>query len=138
MAEIFVFGSNLLGIHGKGAALYALQHHGAILGKGNGEQGTSYAIPTKISPNKPMPIASIWDYVWEFMHWIRAHRNHTYLLTPIGCGLAGHKPEDIAKLFSRFNPPANLKYPREFEPYLPFLADQPDLIANFPNFKPNL
>lgn len=138
MTDIFVFGSNLQGIHGKGAALYAFQHHGAIMGKGVGEQGTSYAIPTKSSPYKTLKIACIWDYVWEFMNWIRAHEHNTYMLTPIGCGYAGFKPEEIAKLFSRFKPPKNLRYPIEFAPYLQFLSDRPDLIANFPNFKPNL
>jgi len=138
VTDIFVFGSNLQGIHGAGAAKYALNHHGAKMGIGVGQQGTSYAIPTKSTPYKRLRIADIWDYVWEFMNWIDAHRNHTYLLTPIGCGLAGFKPEDMAKLFGKFKPPPNLKYPREFEPYLPFMADHPEFLANFPNFKPNL
>jgi len=138
MSEIFVIGSNIQGIHGKGAALYAFQHHGAIMGKGEGIQGTSYAIPTKSTPYQPLPIASIWDYVWQFLNYCKAHRNHTFLLTPIGCGYAGHKPEDMAKLFGRFKPPKNLRYPREFEPYLPFMADHPEFLANFPDFKPNL
>ena len=66
MTTIFVFGSNLAGRHGKGAALYARQHHGAIDGQGIGLQGNSYAIPTKDARLRTLPLSQISTYVEEF------------------------------------------------------------------------
>lgn len=130
MREIFVFGSNLLGIYGKGAALHALKHHGTVKGRGRGLQGNSYAIPTKLNPGTSLSIFEINSYVAEFLK--DAHYNsedHIFMVTPIGCGLAGYSPEDIAPMFHLATHLPNVRLPREFVPYLP---EYPvELIANF-------
>ncbi len=116
--QIFVFGSNIAGRHGKGAALYAKQHHGAKQGQGHGLQGNSYAIPTKgVSPYAlaPMPVLSldiIEQYVYIFLDFARQHPELTFNLTPIGCGHAGYKPEQIAPFFVKA--PKNVLLPYEF------------------------
>jgi len=112
MAEIksvFVFGSNLAGRHGKGAALYARQEHGAIYGVGKGLQGNSYAIPTKDENLKTLPLSEIKQYVKEFIIFAEEHPNLTFNVTRIGCGLAGYKDENIAPMFK--NSPRNCNLP---------------------------
>jgi len=109
---IFVFGSNLAGRHGKGAALFARQNHGAIYGQGRGPQGTSYAIPTKFGNLRTMPLRMITEYVAIFLHFAHTHPEMTFQLTPIGCGLAGYKPKDIAPMFR--DAPENVLLPAEF------------------------
>jgi len=102
--DVFVFGSNLAGRHGKGAALYARQHHGAIYGQGAGLQGNSYAIPTKDRRIKTLPLDQIRPYVQEFLSFAAANPNMVFQVTPIGCGLAGYEPHQIAPMF-RSAPP---------------------------------
>lgn len=97
--DIFVFGSNLAGRHGKGAALFARQNYGAIYGKGVGLQGMSYAIPTKDDKLKPLPLSSIYNYVKSFLEFARENSNLHFEVTKIGCGLAGYNEKDIAPLF---------------------------------------
>lgn len=109
---IFVFGSNLAGRHGKGAALYARQHCGAIYGQGIGLQGNSYAIPTKDENIKTLPLSEIEKYVDQFNNFARDNKDMKFKLTPIGCGLAGYTPSDIAPLFE--NAPSNVILPDEF------------------------
>lgn len=113
MPEIFVFGSNRAGRHGKGAALHARQQHGAIYGIGEGLQGTSYAIPTKDFDLSVLSISEIEKHVQTFFEVARKYPDVTFNLTPIGCGLAGYMPSEIAPLFT-FAPP-NVKLPPEFE-----------------------
>ena len=86
---IFVFGSNLAGRHGKGAALYARQARGAIYGCGIGPQGQAYAIPTKDHALNTLPLDAITRYASGFLTYARAHPELAFELTPIGCGLAG-------------------------------------------------
>lgn len=112
---IFVFGSNLAGRHGKGAALHARLHHGARYGMGVGPQGNSYAIPTKDEHIKTLPLDRIKPYVDEFLAYARANPDIEFELSAIGCGLAGYKPKDIAPMFAEA--PANVKKPPEFEGY---------------------
>jgi hypothetical protein len=107
--KIFVFGSNLAGKHGKGAALYARQHHGAICGQGVGRQGMSYAIPTKDSGLMTLPLWVIHHYVNDFITYAETHEELTFELTRIGCGLAGYKDLDIAPMFK--NAPPNIIKP---------------------------
>lgn len=114
MAEIFVFGSNLLGIHKKGAALCALKEHGAILGQGVGLQGNSYAIPTKETPYRSLDTIAINKYVADFLSYAYWTPENIYNVTPIGCGLAGYKPHQIAPLFSLAKFISNIKLPAEF------------------------
>ena len=97
--EIFVFGSNQAGRHGKGAAKTAMQW-GAIYGKANGLQGQTYAIPTKNADiTQSLTIEEIKYYVDEFMQFAKNNPNLTFLVTEIGCGLAAFKPSEIAPLF---------------------------------------
>lgn len=99
MTTIFVFGSNLAGRHGKGAALCALREHGAIYGVGKGPQGRSYAIPTKDGRLQVLGLPQIGAYVKEFLLYAAANPTLTFQVTRIGCGLAGYKDEQIAPLF---------------------------------------
>jgi hypothetical protein len=114
-SKIFVFGSNLAGRHGAGAARYARLHHGAIYGIGQGPQGNSYAIPTKDEQIKTLPLESIRKYVEGFLEYARANPNKTFQLTAIGCGLAGYSPKDIAPMFH--SAPDNVEKPPEFNYY---------------------
>src|SRR5579859_1166115 len=99
LGNIFVFGSNLAGRHGKGAALFAKENKGAIYGQGLGPQGESYAIPTKGMRLEVLDLNMIKYYVTFFLDYARNQKDLTFELTPIGCGLAGYKPEDIAPMF---------------------------------------
>ncbi len=116
MKHIFVFGSNLAGFHGAGSAAHAVEHHGAILGKGVGYQGNSYAIPTKNSRLKTLPLDVIKKYVETFLADARISQDITFDIVAIGCGLAGYEPKDIAPLFKGAPPNCNL--PEEFETIL--------------------
>lgn len=109
---VFVFGSNLAGRHGKGAALWARQHRGAIYGQGVGLQGNAYAIPTKDGQLRVLPLAVIRDYVDEFLKCAGRHAELRFELTPIGCGLAGYRPAQIAPMFA--SAPANVILPDAF------------------------
>lgn len=111
---VFVFGSNLAGRHGKGAALWAKQHRGAIYGQGEGFQGNSYGIPTKDARIKTMPLEEIAQAVERFKTFARERKDLSFQLTPIGCGLAGYTPEQIAPMFR--DAPANVLQPDEFKP----------------------
>lgn len=96
---VFVFGSNLAGRHGKGAALHARLCHGAVYGCGEGRQGDSYAIPTKDHNIRTLPLEQIAKHVESFIEHARLHSNEQFQVTRIGCGLAGYKDSDIAPLF---------------------------------------
>lgn len=115
MQEIFVFGSNLLGIHKKGAALHAFLNHGALLGQGIGIQGNSYAIPTKETPYKSLSLPVINKYVADFLLFAIYTPEKLYKVTPIGCGLAGYTPDDIAPMFSLAKEIKNIELPPEFK-----------------------
>lgn len=97
--EVFVFGSNLAGRHGKGAALWAKKFKGARYGQGLGRQGMSYAIPTKSKTLKVLPLSEIKLYIHLFLQY--AAHNHTtkFYVTRIGCGLAGYSVEQIKPFF---------------------------------------
>lgn len=92
--EIFVFGSNLEGRHVGGAARIAYDKFGAIWGQGIGLQGKSYAIPTMHGP-----ISTIKPYVDEFIEFAKMYSSYCFLLTRIGCGIAGFRDEEVAPLF---------------------------------------
>ena len=91
--EIFVFGSNLSGFHGGGAAALAMKW-GAVWGQGTGLQGQTYAIPTMQGG-----VETIKPYVDEFLNFAKAHPELKFLVTEIGCGIAGFTVEEIAPLF---------------------------------------
>lgn len=96
---IFVFGSNLAGRHGKGAALYALQNKGAVYGIAVGRQGNSYAIPTRNKHLQTLPLETIKLYVNSFIDYADYNSDLEFEVTRIGCGLAGYKDEQIAPMF---------------------------------------
>lgn len=97
--RIFVFGSNLPGVHGAGAARYAVDHHGAKYGQGVGLQGSSYAIPTKDYRIDTLSLQDIEPHVKVFVQFAKAHPELDFDLTPIGCGLAGYRRDQIRPLF---------------------------------------
>jgi hypothetical protein len=109
---VFVFGSNLAGRHGKGAALYARQHHGAIYGQGEGLQGNSYGIPTKDASIRTLPLEAIAEHVMRFKAFAAEHPEKRFQVTAIGCGLAGYTAAQIAPLFC--GTPSNSVLPQEF------------------------
>ena len=112
--EIFVFGSNLSGRHGKGAAKTALTW-GAIWGQAKGLQGRTYGIPTKdASIRRTLSIDEIRPFVDEFIELAKSRSDLTFLVTLIGCGLAGHKPKDIAPLFESSVEVPNIHLPYQF------------------------
>lgn len=107
--EIFVFGSNLAGMHGGGAARFAHLHFGAVSGEGVGLHGHTYAIPTMHGGTDVIK-----PYVDQFIQFAREHSHLTFLVTPIGCGIAGFTPSQIAPLFAPAIDVENIILPREF------------------------
>lgn len=112
--EIFVFGSNELGRHGKGAALAAIQKFGAKCGVGYGLQGQSFAIPTKSNPYDSLPIGEIKIYVDQFIEFAKENKHLIFMITEIGCGLARFKVEQIAPLFTNAINLENIYLPKRF------------------------
>ena len=111
--EIFVFGSNLAGMHAGGAARLALTQFGAVWGQGVGLQGQSYAIPTMQGG-----IETIKPYVDEFIEFASLNPQLNFLVTEIGCGIAGFTPEEIAPLFDAAKTRENIPLPRRFREVL--------------------
>ena len=107
--EVFVFGSNLQGWHGGGAARAAFNKFGAVWGQGTGLQGRSYAIPTMQGG-----VETIEPYVDTFIEFAKAHPEMRFLVTRIGCGIAGFKDSEIAPLFEKAVPVENICLPKEF------------------------
>lgn len=107
--EIFVFGSNLSGMHGGGAARLAYQKFGAIWGQGVGLQGQSYGIPTMQGG-----VDTIKPYVDEFIKFAKTHPQLKFLVTEIGCGIAGFSVEEIAPLFEQAIEVENIYLPERF------------------------
>lgn len=98
--EIFVFGSNYAGRHGKGAALAARLKFGAKNGQGTGLMGQSYGIATKDAKIRTLPLTAIETQVQKFLVFAKVNNHLRFLVTPIGCGLAGYSPADIAPFFA--------------------------------------
>jgi hypothetical protein len=97
--KIFCFGSNLAGIHGAGAARFAVENHGARYRQGIGLQGNSYAIPTKDRNINTLPLDDIQEHVDVFIIFAQEHPELSFEVTRIGCGLAGYTDSDIAPMF---------------------------------------
>ncbi len=106
---VLVFGANLRGVHGRGAALFAHQHRGAVIGQGRGRTGNAYGIPTKDQQLNTLPLPAIRDGVMEFLAHARANPADLFEVTRVGCGLAGYKDAQIAPLFD--GAPANVDLP---------------------------
>ena len=112
--ERFVFGSNKSGHHSKGAAKTAMGM-GAVYKQGHGPMGRTYGIPTKsYSVYQTLTIAEIKPFVDDFITYAKEHPELIFLVTEIGCGLAGYKPKDIAPLFKDAVPLQNVHLPLKF------------------------
>lgn len=110
--EVFVFGSNSAGRHGKGAALAAMRF-GAKYGQGEGHYGRTYAIPTKDRHLRRHGKKWIKSFVDKFLYYARENPQYTFLVTAIGCGLSGYKVEDIAPMFK--DSPSNVILNKRFK-----------------------
>jgi hypothetical protein len=106
---IFVFGSNLRGEHGAGAARAAERFWGARPGVGIGPAGESYAIPTIDQDHQRIDLVVLAEEIDEFLHYAHLHPDQTFYVTPIGCGIAGFTPAQIAPLFH--GAPAHVQLP---------------------------
>lgn len=111
--EIFVFGSNLQGHHGGGAALIAYKKFGAVWNEGVGLHGKTYAIPTMHGG-----VDDIKPYVDEFIDFAKENKQYKFLVTRIGCGIAGFKDHEIAPLFAKALELENVYLPLSFLEYL--------------------
>lgn len=114
--EVFVFGSNLAGLHAGGAAKFALDRKGAIWGKAYGRQGDSYAIPTKRDFDRPLEVWQVKVYVDFFLEHARQMPDNKFFVTRVGCGLAGFTDEQIAPMFR--GAPDNCRMPPEWSHWL--------------------
>lgn len=112
--EVFVFGSNELGLHGSGAAYHALKNFGAVYNIGFGHKGRTFAIPTKDWGVNKLPIEVIQFYVDRFIAYAKTKPNLKFLVTKIGCGLAGYTVQNIAPLFEKSLGIDNIILPKEF------------------------
>lgn len=115
--EVFVFGSNLDGVHAGGAARVAWRRFGAVIGQGVGLQGRSYAIPTMHGG-----VDAIRPYVDEFIEFARTRGWLTFYVTRIGCGIAGFSDGEIAPLFAAAMELSNVILPESFVKVI--LSDQ--------------
>ena len=113
--EVFVFGSNLAGVHGAGAAKQAVKY-GARSGHGVGLHGLTYAIPTKDHDIKTLPLDKIEPYVERFKKFTLQYPQAKFFVTRVGCGLAGYKDSQMAPLFRGCG--SNCSFPQEWEAYL--------------------
>ena len=107
--EIFVFGSNLAGAHGGGAARLAYERFGAVWGEGIGLHGQTYAIPTMQGG-----VETIKPYVDAFIIFAKKNTTLPFLVTRIGCGIAGFRDDEIAPLFKDAIDVENIILPQEF------------------------
>lgn len=137
--EIFVFGSNLAGRHGKGSALTAREQFGAIYGQGEGLQGQSYGIPTKdgrpgtpplADPAATLSLEDVKAGIERFLEFARSRPDLKFFVVRVGCSLAVHKDEDIAPLFAKA--PANCSFPDTWKPWLTAIPPQEDVITADP------
>ena len=114
---IFVFGSNISGLHGAGAARFALEYKGAVLRLAHGHQGQSYAIPTKDREiRETLPLEEIQEYVDNFIHYAKFNSLLTFQVTRIGCGLAGLTDDQVAPMFKEASD--NCWFDEKWKPFL--------------------
>lgn len=118
--EIFVFASNLAGMHGGGSAAHAHKEHGAVWGVGAGPTGNSYAIPTLDGSLRNLKLYDIGAHVEDFLEYAKLNPSWKFNIVAIGCGIAGFKPEEIAPMFA--DAPDNCKLPKEFVQILERMA----------------
>ncbi len=114
--QVFVFGSNVHGRHGAGAALAAKLYHGAVQGVGEGMTGRSYALPTVDLTKGSLPLGQVQEAVARFLTFARSQPETNFFVTRVGCGLAGYKDKDIAPMFK--GAPDNCDMPEDWRAYL--------------------
>lgn len=131
--EVFVFGSNLEGIHGGGAAYTAYMKFGAVMGYGVGLRGQSYAIPTMQGG-----LDTIKPYVDDFIAFVREHPELFFYVTRIGCGIAGFKDKEIAPLFAEAVELENVCLPKSFMTGTLAIATEPERIIKIFSIEDNL
>ena len=122
MCEVFVFGSNLKGHHNGGAARMAHSRFGAEWGVGVGPTGKCYAIPTMHGG-----VEDIKPYVDDFVEYVRNHPDNRFLVTRIGCGIAGFTDREIAPLFKDVKDTPNVCLPKEWL----FILDEDEMLDVF-------
>ena len=122
--QVLVFGSNEAGIHGAGAAKVAYERHGARWGKGFGHYGDSFAIPTKNPGIETLKLEVIRKYVEAFLQYASAHKDLTFKVTRIGCGLAGYTDQEIAPMF--WEAPSNCLFDDMWLPVFSNMANDRD------------
>lgn len=110
---VFVFGSDIAGHHADGDSLVALRTRGAVYGQGSGPQGNAYAIPTRSRTGRPRTRQDIAESVSDFLGFARLRPWALFDVAPIGCRLAGYRPEDIAPMFA--GAPHNVTLPAAFD-----------------------
>ncbi len=116
IGEIFVYGSNLGGFHGAGAAREAYQKYGALWGVGIGFHGNSYGIPTKTATFDVIPLDQIKMYVDNFLDCARKNMHLKFYVTRVGCGLAGYGDDEIAPMFN--GAPENCSFAENWKEWL--------------------
>lgn len=114
--EIFVFGSNMRGVHGAGAALTAKQRYSAQQGVGEGLTGRAYALPTKDINIQTLSLPFIRMHVGAFKTFAMLNKDKKFFVTRVGCGLAGYSDKDIAGFF--VGSPTNCRFDIQWKPYL--------------------
>lgn len=115
-SAIFVFGSNLAGRHGAGAAKAAMDYYGAVYGVALGITGQAYAIPTKDANIETLELHWINFYVLEFLNCAKQNPTKQFFMTRIGCVLAGYANADIAPMFK--GAPQNIDFPEDWKFWL--------------------
>lgn len=113
-----VFGSNLAGRHGAGAARLALEEFNAQWGIGIGKTGNAYAVPTKDVRIQTLDLFAINEYVCDLVDYVKSHPDEQFFFTRIGCGLAGYTDADIAPMFYQIAENINCSFPVEWAIYL--------------------
>lgn len=112
--RIFVFGSNLLGIHGAGAARYARVDLGAEMGVGEGLTGRTYALPTCYAPGEPVTLQELAVYVDNFLRYAESRPDLRFFLSKVGCGIAGFEEDVVAYIFWQLGIPNNVDIPPDW------------------------
>ncbi len=107
--RIFVFGSNIAGIHGGGAAWYASKKLGAVMGVGEGLTGQTYALPTCYNPGEPVTYSELMVYVQNFLDFATSRPDLHFFVSAVGCGIAGFTEAEVGPLFK--DAPSNCDLP---------------------------
>lgn len=116
--EVFVFGSNLAGRHGRGAAHAARMYYGAEYGVGEGPTGRCFAIPTKDKNIQTLPLDEIQKRVNIFIDYVFDNPYKTFFITRVGCGLAGYKNSQVAPMFKPLVGIKNVSFPKPWQKWL--------------------